>query len=102
VAKNETIDQFEIQRSYDGNEFKTIGVVFASEKKDREDYMFYETINNFGKAMYRLKMIDKNNKVTYSKILVFQSKDATTAILRLSETLLLINLHLIIHLLLHR
>jgi hypothetical protein len=79
VAKNETIDQFEIQRSYDGNEFKTIGVVFASEKKDREDYMFYETINNFSKAMYRLKMIDKNNKVTYSKILVFQSKDATTS-----------------------
>ena len=79
VAKNETIDQFEIQRSYDGNEFKTIGVVFASEKKDREDYMFYETINNFSKAMYRLKMIDKNNKVSYSKILVFQSKDATTS-----------------------
>ncbi len=77
VAKNETADQFEIQRSYDGNEFKTIGVVFASEKKDREDYMFYETINSFGKTMYRLKMIDKNNKVTYSKILVFQTKDAT-------------------------
>jgi len=79
VAKNETIDQFEIQRSYNGNEFKTIGVVFASEKKDREDYMFYEMINNFGKTMYRLKMIDKNNKVTYSKILVFQTKDATTS-----------------------
>jgi len=79
VAKNETIDQFEIQRSYDGNEFKTIGVVFASEKKDREDYIFYETINNFNKAMYRLKMIDKNNEVTYSKILVFQTKAATTS-----------------------
>ena len=79
VAKNETADQFEIQRSYDGNEFKTIGVVFASEKKDREDYIFYETINSFGKAMYRLKMIDKDNRVTYSKILVFQTKDATTS-----------------------
>jgi len=78
VASNETIDQFEIQRSYDGNEFKTIGIVFASEEKDKEDYMFYETINNFNKVMYRLKMIDKNNKVTYSKILVFQTK-ATTA-----------------------
>ena len=79
MASNETIDQFEIQRSYDGNEFKTISVVFASEKKDNESYMFYETISNFGKAMYRLKMIDKNNKVTYSKILVFQTKDATTS-----------------------
>ena len=79
VMSNETIDHFEIQRSYDGNEFKTIGIVFASEKKDNEDYMFYETINSFDKAMYRLKMIDKNNKVTYSKILVFQSKAATTS-----------------------
>ena len=77
VASNETIDQFEIQRSYDGNEFKTIGIVFASEKKDEEDYMFYETISNFTKAMYRLKMIDKNNKITYSKILVFQTKVVT-------------------------
>jgi hypothetical protein len=76
VAENETIDQFEIQRSNDGNEFKTIGVVFASEKKDREDYMFYETINNINKALYRLKMIDKNNEISYSKILVFQGKAA--------------------------
>ena len=79
VAENETIDQFEIQRSNDGNEFKTIGVVFASEKKDREDYMFYETINNFNKALYRLKMIDKNNEISYSKILVFQGKAAISS-----------------------
>jgi len=79
VAGNETIDQFEIQRSYDKNDFKTIGIVFASEKKDIEDYLFYETINSIDKAMYRLKMIDKNNNVTYSKILVFQAKAATTS-----------------------
>ena len=78
VSSNETIDQFEIQRSDDGNEFKTIGVVFASEKLDREDYIFYETINGFDKAMYRLKMVDKKSKVTYSKLLVFQTKAATT------------------------
>jgi hypothetical protein len=79
VAGNETIDRFELQRSYDGNEFKTIGIVFASEKKDSEEYLFYETINSVNKASYRLKMIDKNNKVTYSKILVFQTKAATNS-----------------------
>ncbi len=79
VESNETIDQFEIQRSYDGNEYKTIGIAFASEKKESEDYMFYETINSFDKAIYRLKMIDKKNKVIYSKILVFQAKAATTS-----------------------
>jgi hypothetical protein len=78
VTNNETIDQFEIKRSYNGTEFKTIGVVFATEKKGNEEYMFYETISSFDKAMYRLKIIDNNNKVTYSKILVFQSKTTTT------------------------
>ena len=47
-------------------------------KNGSEDYMFYETINSFDKVMYRLKMIDKNNNVTYSKILVFQTKATTT------------------------
>lgn len=77
VTSNETADQFEVQRSYDGVEFKTIGIVFASEKNGNEDYMFYETINSFDKVMYRLKMIGKGNDVSYSKILVFQAKLTT-------------------------
>ncbi|HEX6849118.1 MAG TPA: T9SS type A sorting domain-containing protein [Chitinophagaceae bacterium] len=77
VENNETTNQFEVQRSYDGIEFKTIGLVFASEKANMEDYMFYETINNFDKVMYRLKMIDNRNVVTYSRILVFQTKLTT-------------------------
>ena len=77
VENNETTDQFEVQRSYNGIEFKTVGIVFASEKNGIEDYMFYETINSFDKVMYRLKMIDKRNDVSYSKILVFQTKLTT-------------------------
>jgi Lamin Tail Domain/Secretion system C-terminal sorting domain len=77
VENNETTDQFEVQRSNDGKEFKTIGIVFASEKNGIEDYMFYETINSVDKVMYRLKMIDKQNDVSYSKILVFQTKLTT-------------------------
>ena len=72
IADNETVDQFEVQRSYDGIEFKTIGIVFSSEKKDTEEYMFYETIGNFDKVMYRLKMIGKGKEMDYSKILAFQ------------------------------
>lgn len=77
VGDNETINQFEVERSYDGIEFKTIALVFASEKNGIEDYIFYETINNFDKVMYRLKMIDKRNEVSYSRILVFQNKLTT-------------------------
>jgi hypothetical protein len=77
VENNETTDQFEVQRSNNGIEFKTIGIVFASEKKGPEDYMFSETISSSDKVVYRLKMIDKRNDVSYSKILVFQTKLTT-------------------------
>jgi len=77
IENNETTDQFEVQRSYDGIEFKTIGIVFASEKTGTEDYMFYETISSFDRVMYRLKMIGKGNDVSYSRILVFQIKLTT-------------------------
>ena len=79
VGGNETINQFEVERSYDGIDFKTIALVFTTEKNGIEDYMFYETINNFDKVMYRLKMIDKKNDVSYSKVLVFQTKLTTNA-----------------------
>ena len=77
VENNETIDQFEVQKSNNGIEFKTIGIVLANEKNAIEDYMFYETISNFEKVMYRLKMIDKRKEINYSRILVFQSKLST-------------------------
>src|SRR6187402_2241797 len=78
VENNETTDQFEVQRSNNGIEFKTIGIVFASERRDVEDYMFYETISSSDKVMYRLKMIDKRKDVSYSKILVFQTNLTTS------------------------
>jgi len=78
VGNNETIDQFEVQRSYDGKEFKTIGLVFTSEKSGTENYLFYETINSYDKVMYRLKMTDKEGGITYSRILVFQTKITTS------------------------
>ena len=78
IAENETADYFEVQRSIDGNEFKTVGIVFTSEKRGIEDYMFYETINAFDKVMYRLKINNKQERVLYSKTLIFQTRLTTT------------------------
>jgi len=83
VGNNKTVDQFEVQRSYDGKDFKTIGLVFASEKIDIEEYMFYETIGSFDKVMYRLKMINKDNEISYSKTLVFQGKAITVSTIKI-------------------
>lgn len=74
VADNEIANNFEVERSFNGRDFTTVGVVFASEKMGTENYMFYETTTGTDKVMYRLKMIDKNREVNYSRILIFQLK----------------------------
>src|SRR5688572_17382873 len=83
VSNNQIVDQFEVQRSYDGRDFTTVGLVFSSEKTDIENYMFYETLTSFDKVIYRLKMIDKNGQVNYSRVLVFQSKLTTGNTIRI-------------------
>jgi len=74
VADNETANSFEIERSFNGRDFTTIALVFSSEKRGTENYMYYETTSGTDKVMYRLKMIDKNREVDYSRILIFQLK----------------------------
>jgi hypothetical protein len=78
VADNETANNFEVERSTNGRDFTTVGVVFSSEKMGTENYMFYETYTASEKVMYRLKMIDKNKEINYSKILVFGTKTIVT------------------------
>ncbi len=78
VAENEINDHFEIEKSVDGKAFETAGAVVASTKYGSENYSFTETVNS-EKVYYRLKMFDKNHVITYSKILVFQTKAATNS-----------------------
>jgi len=77
VADNETANSFEIERSINGRDFTTVGVVFASEKFGTESYTFYETVTA-DKVMYRLKMLDKNHDIDYSRILIFQTKSISS------------------------
>jgi len=79
VADNETANSFEVERSTNGRDFTTVGVVFATEKIGMQNYMFYETYTGSDKVMYRLKMIDKNREIDYSKILVFSSKSINSS-----------------------
>jgi hypothetical protein len=77
VAQNEINDHFEVERSTDGKTFTTKGIVTATTKYGTENYSFGETVNS-EKVYYRLKMFDNNQVVTYSKILVFLTKTATS------------------------
>jgi len=78
VTENENINSFEIERSTNGRDFTTVGIVLASEKRGTENYMFYETFNSNDKVMYRLKMIDEGHDVDYSRILIFLTKTTIT------------------------
>jgi len=83
VADNETANSFEVERSFNGRDFTTVAIVFASEKMGTENYMFYETTSGTSKVMYRLKMIDKNSEVDYSRILIFQLKSTIANSIRI-------------------
>ncbi|HEV8270709.1 MAG TPA: T9SS type A sorting domain-containing protein [Chitinophagaceae bacterium] len=79
VADNEIANSFEIERSFNGRDFTTVALVFASEKMGIENYQYYETTSGTDKVMYRLKMIDKNREIDYSRILIFQLKSKTSS-----------------------
>jgi hypothetical protein len=72
VAQNEMSGRFEVERSYDGTNFSTVGTVFATSKTGSENYSFSESIPG-NKIYYRLKMYDPKQSASYSKILQFQN-----------------------------
>lgn len=65
---------FEVQRSYDGEDFETIAMVSgAGNSEDENGYTFYDTSIRFraldDQVYYRLKQIDFNGDFTYSEII---------------------------------
>jgi hypothetical protein len=70
TENEENVDRFEIQRSYDGSVFQTIGAVAARNNSQLENYN-YDDHNSFqGLAYYRLKTFDIDGKYSYSNIAV--------------------------------
>jgi len=71
VGENETADQFEVEKSIDGKTFEIAALVFGTDKPDIDNYRFYEK-NNGNKVFYRIKLINKNNLIEYSNIVVIK------------------------------
>jgi hypothetical protein len=68
VAGNETADQFEVERSSDGKNFSMAALVFGTDKPETDQYLFYEKANP-KKVLYRIKLIGKDQKITYSSVI---------------------------------
>ncbi len=60
---------FEIERSFDGTNFTKIGTVAATGySSNTKAYEFLNTITDYRNTFYRLKTVDINGKISYSKI----------------------------------
>jgi hypothetical protein len=81
VISNENVQQFELERSSNGVEFTNAALVFNTERNGTENYQFAQPMNG-DRVYYRLKMTDKSQVVTYSKVLVFKTTTFTNFDLR--------------------
>lgn len=75
TANEVNVSLFDIERSTDGNSFKTIGNMPAI---GAGNYAFTDDNPLTGTNYYRLKMIDKDGSATYSNVVVVSTRPATT------------------------
>lgn len=69
ASSNEQVDRFELELSADGRAFATIAYVFASEQQADAAYQYFAKAKD-SKAQYRLKLILKDQTVSYSGIII--------------------------------
>jgi hypothetical protein len=84
VADNETGKQFEIERSSDGQSFSSIALIMSTQKSGSEQYQFKEALPS-ARTFYRIKLIDNNNKISYSNTLAVGNIIKTQGILSLNQ-----------------
>lgn len=68
IDENDSADTFEVEKSLDGKNYKMVALVFASEEPLKESYWFVDKAYE-EKVKYRIKLINKNKKEEYSKII---------------------------------
>ena len=59
IESNQAANSFEVERSTNGKDFKTIAVLIATEKFGTENYTYADTAISTDKIMYRLRILKK-------------------------------------------
>lgn len=86
IASNQSISGFEIEKSTNGEDFKTIAVVVATEKFNTENYTYADTAISADKIMYRLRVLIKRSQHDfYSRIILVKSKMNLDGNIRIME-----------------
>jgi hypothetical protein len=79
VAENETGEHFEIEKSTDGLNYSVIGVVPVTSKIGAESYVYSENIILAGGAYYRIKVVNKDATMAYTKFISLKNDGKTLA-----------------------
>jgi IgA Peptidase M64/Secretion system C-terminal sorting domain len=75
TAQEQNVSHFEVQRSYDGKNFQTIGSVKANNQMTKSDYQFVDNSNLKGATYYRIEQFDNDKKSTFSPIRTLEKSD---------------------------
>lgn len=79
TVNEENVSHFDVQRSYDGAVYVTIGNVAARNSGSLENYNFEDHDPLRGLAYYRIKSIDIDGKFSYSRIAVVSETDIVSS-----------------------
>ncbi len=72
VADNQTGDYFEVEKSSDGKKFSTVALVSTTQAQGNASYLYKEAAE--ASAYYRLKIVNKDHSVSYSKVLLIKTQ----------------------------
>jgi len=75
TENEENVSHFDVQRSYEGILYSTIGNVTARNTSGTQYYSFNDNSALQGIAYYRIRSVDMDGKFTYSKIAVVSEYD---------------------------
>ena len=86
VESNQSVGRFEVEKSTNGKEFKTVAVFVATEKFNTENYTYADTAISADKIMYRLRvLIRRSQNDFYSSIILVKSKTKLDDNIRIME-----------------
>ncbi len=86
IISNQSVSSFEVEKSTDGKEYKTIAVLTATEKFNTENYTYADTAISAEKIMYRLRvLIRRSQNDFYSRTIFVRSKTKLDDNIRIME-----------------
>jgi len=86
IVSNQSISSFEVEKSTDGKDFKTIAVLAATENFNTENYTYADTAVSADKIMYRLRvLIRRSQNDFYSRTIFVRSKTKLDDNIRIME-----------------